>query len=39
VPLAVCATPIGNREDVTLRVHRGLQEADVVIAEDTRHTR
>ena len=39
MPLAVCATPIGNLEDVTLRVLRELQEADVVIAEDTRHTR
>jgi 16S rRNA (cytidine1402-2'-O)-methyltransferase len=39
VPLAVCATPIGNLEDVTLRVLRELQEADVVLAEDTRHTR
>jgi 16S rRNA (cytidine1402-2'-O)-methyltransferase len=39
VPLAVCATPIGNLEDVTLRVVRELQEADLVLAEDTRHTR
>jgi 16S rRNA (cytidine1402-2'-O)-methyltransferase len=39
VPLAVCATPIGNLEDVTLRVLRELVEADVVLAEDTRHTR
>jgi 16S rRNA (cytidine1402-2'-O)-methyltransferase len=39
VPLAVCATPIGNLEDVTLRVLRELAEADVVLAEDTRHTR
>jgi 16S rRNA (cytidine1402-2'-O)-methyltransferase len=39
VPLAVCATPIGNLEDVTLRVLRELGEADVVLAEDTRHTR
>jgi len=38
VPLAVCATPIGNLEDVTLRVLRELAEADVVLAEDTRHT-
>ena len=37
--LAVCATPIGNLEDVTLRVLRELREADVVLAEDTRHTR
>jgi 16S rRNA (cytidine1402-2'-O)-methyltransferase len=39
VPLAVCATPIGNLEDVTLRVLAALREADVVLAEDTRHTR
>jgi len=39
VPLAVCATPIGNLEDVTLRVLRELGEADVVLCEDTRHTR
>jgi len=39
VPLAVCAAPIGNLEDVTLRVLRELAEADVVLAEDTRHTR
>jgi 16S rRNA (cytidine1402-2'-O)-methyltransferase len=39
VPLVVCATPIGNLEDVTLRVLRELAEADVLLAEDTRHTR
>jgi 16S rRNA (cytidine1402-2'-O)-methyltransferase len=39
VPLAVCATPIGNLEDVTLRVLRELREADIVLAEDTRRTR
>jgi 16S rRNA (cytidine1402-2'-O)-methyltransferase len=39
VPLAVCATPIGNLDDVTLRVLRELADADVVLAEDTRHTR
>ena len=37
--LSVCATPIGNLEDVTLRVLRELREADVVLCEDTRHTR
>jgi len=39
VPLAVCATPIGNLEDVTLRVLRELAEAELVLCEDTRHTR
>jgi 16S rRNA (cytidine1402-2'-O)-methyltransferase len=37
--LAVCATPIGNLEDVTLRVLEELRAADVVLCEDTRHTR
>ena len=39
MPLVVCATPIGNLEDVTLRVLRELGEADVVLCEDTRRTR
>jgi 16S rRNA (cytidine1402-2'-O)-methyltransferase len=39
VPLAVCATPIGNLDDVTLRVLDELRSADVVLCEDTRHTR
>ena len=39
MPLAVCATPIGNLEDVTLRVLRELAEADVVLCEDTRHSK
>ena len=37
--LSVCATPIGNLDDVTLRVLEELRSADVVLAEDTRHTR
>jgi 16S rRNA (cytidine1402-2'-O)-methyltransferase len=36
--LAVCATPIGNLDDVTLRVLAELREAAVVLCEDTRHT-
>ena len=39
MPLAVCATPIGNLEDVTLRVLRELGEAELVLCEDTRRTR
>ena len=39
MPLAVCATPIGNLGDVTLRVLEELAEADVILCEDTRHTR
>jgi 16S rRNA (cytidine1402-2'-O)-methyltransferase len=39
VPLAVCATPIGNLGDVTLRVLETLRAAGVVLCEDTRHTR
>ena len=39
MPLAVCATPIGNLDDITLRVLAELAAADAVLCEDTRHTR
>jgi 16S rRNA (cytidine1402-2'-O)-methyltransferase len=39
VTLALCATPIGNLADVTLRVLDELSRADVLLCEDTRHTR
>ena len=38
MPLFVCATPLGNLDDVSLRLLATLREVDLIVAEDTRHT-
>jgi 16S rRNA (cytidine1402-2'-O)-methyltransferase len=37
--LFICATPIGNLEDVSFRLVRTLRDVDMIVAEDTRTTR